>query len=91
MTASTGIAALQFYGGKTIHKWSGIGDGHLPRNTVLQNILTSNAFADVKYNIETTDTLVIDEIGMLSMQNFENIEYICRFVSFTYILIIAKC
>ena len=72
------ISALQFYKGMTIHKWLGIGDCHLPCKSILQNILSNNAYSEVKTRIEKTSTLIIDEIGMLSSQNFEDIEYLCR-------------
>ena len=78
VTASTGIAALQFTHGQTVHSWSGIGDGHTPRTTVVQNILTDNSYNRMKTNIQNTNALIIDEIGMLSCRNFESVEYICR-------------
>ena len=78
MTASTGISALQFHNGMTIHKWSGIGDCHLGRNATLQMIMTDNSYESVKKNICETDCLIIDEIGMFSGQNFGDVEYLCR-------------
>ena len=34
MTASTGMARLQFVNGQTIHSWSGYGNGHTDLNTL---------------------------------------------------------
>ena len=78
MTASTGIAALQFERGRTVHSWTALGDCHLPKSTIVQNVMTDNSYSHIKNNITTTDVLILDEIGMLSCKNFESIEYICR-------------
>ena len=71
ITASTGIAVLQFSDGQTVHRWSGLGDGHLPRDTICRNIMTDNSNVQIKNRIQQTDALILDEIGMLSAQNFE--------------------
>ena len=78
VTASTGMAGMQYPKCQTIHSWCGIGDGHLPKETVLQSVMHNANFVTVKRNILTAQVLVIDEIGLLSERKFEDIEYICR-------------
>ena len=80
MTTTTGMASLQFEHSQTIHSWSGIGDSHLARNKVIQNIIQSNSWLNIREKIINTDLLIIDEIGMMSAKIFEDIEYICRAV-----------
>ena len=52
VTATTGMACMQFANSKTIHKWSGIGDGHLPRNILLQKIMRDGAMQSTKSGIQ---------------------------------------
>ena len=77
LTATTGIAALNIKG-KTIHSWSGIGDGRESGDKLLEKIKSQREYGKQLQNILTTDCLIIDEISMLSQKLFENIEEICR-------------
>ena len=78
VTASTGMASLQFSEGQTIHHWSGYGDGHLDVHRILQEISVSSTYAQTRKNICACQVLVIDEIGMISKKVFESVEIICR-------------
>ena len=78
VTASTGMACMQFKSGQTIHKWTGIGDSHLSRNVIIQKIMTDATYVSTKKGIQECKVLFIDEIGMMSSQILGNAEYICR-------------
>lgn len=80
MTATTGMAALQFHKAETIHKWSGIGHGQFSRKQVVHNLLTNSSFSNTRNKLLQTETLMIDEIGMMSSKVFNDIEFICRSV-----------
>lgn len=80
ITATTGMARLQFKGAQTLHAWSGYGDGHLGVNRILQRLNTNAAYSSVKENILKADVLMIDEIGLMSAQMFDAVEQICRYV-----------
>ena len=75
ITATTGITSLNI-GGKTIHSWSGIGDGGYTNNTLLNKLENNEHYQVYKNNIKFTDCLIIDEISMLSMKLFEPLEFI---------------
>ena len=78
MTASTGMARLQYVNAQTIHHWSGYCQGLLDVNTLIQRILTQGVYKDIKTNIESCHVLMIDKIGLISKKTFEAIELICR-------------
>ena len=74
------MARLQFTNAKTLHSWSGYGDGTLPVDTIIQRIAVNPAYETVKKNIISCDTLIIDEIGLISEKMFTSVEKICRTV-----------
>ena len=73
MTASTGIAAVNI-SGRTVHSWSGIGANSTLSRSQLYAIKNSQAGA----RIRDADTLVIDEVSMLSGDTLEAIDNACR-------------
>ena len=77
ITASTGMARLQFVNGQTIHSWSGYGNGQTDLNT-LKEFNLMDPTKNVKLNILKCDCLVIDEICIISQKIFETVEFICR-------------
>ena len=77
LTGTTGVASLNI-GGVTIHSWAGIIDGRFTDNELLHKIQTNEHYEQCKQNILNTDCLIIDEISMLSLKSFNQIEYICR-------------
>lgn len=79
VTATTGIASVNV-GGKTIHSWSGIGDGRYSNEKLLHKLENSDHYEVYKHNIKSTQCLIIDEISMLSSKLFEQVEYICRHI-----------
>ena len=74
------MARLQFLDAMTIHNWSGYGDGHIPTETLIGQILTHPGYAATKSRIEKCEVLIIDEIGLLSAKAFDAIGKICRSV-----------
>ncbi|MCE8163196.1 MAG: AAA family ATPase [Candidatus Moeniiplasma glomeromycotorum] len=78
VTAPTGIAAINV-GGTTIHSFSGIGTHG---DTELSEDLVKKIFKQKSQrwveNWKAIDTLIIDEISMLSGVIFDKLEYIAR-------------
>ena len=73
VTASTGIACLQYENAMTIHKWSGIGDGRFSPD-ILRNVICNNVhYRDVCERIKNTDILVVDECSMVSKRMFNSL------------------
>ncbi|KAL3863419.1 hypothetical protein ACJMK2_005176 [Sinanodonta woodiana] len=64
----------------TIHKFSGIQDGRFPDNNLIEKIKNNDDMVDVKRRIMNVDTLFIDEISMLSLKLFLQIEKVLRTV-----------
>jgi KaiC/GvpD/RAD55 family RecA-like ATPase len=84
VTATTGIAAQglrqklpeHFGAVSTIHKFVGFKDGKYENDELLNLIVHDENFVDIKNNIKSMDTLIIDEISMLSSKRLEQIQYI---------------
>ena len=68
------MARLQFSNAKTLHAWSGYGDGSVDVDTLIQRIAINPAYQSVRQNILSCDTLIIDEIGMISEKMFTSVE-----------------
>lgn len=77
VTASTGMASTCFeeFASTTLHKWSGLGVQY--RRETPQEIVET-ILSRPHEQIVKADVLVIDEIGMVSAQTFDLIEFICR-------------
>lgn len=73
LTASTGIASTNI-GGQTIHAWSGIGARRELTSTDVYAIRNGSAGR----RIRSADTLVIDEVSMLSGDTLQMLDYVCR-------------
>lgn len=71
--ATTVIASVNV-GGKTIHSWSGNGDGWYSNKTLLHKSENSDHYEVYKHNIKSTQCLISDEISMLSGKLFEQLE-----------------
>ena len=61
----------------TLHHWSGILDG---RYSILQLFDHDEKFAAPRLRIESIESLMIDEISMLSKKTLELVESVCRHV-----------
>lgn len=76
VTAMTGCAALLLdCKAKTLHSWAGIG---LAKDSVDKNIASIKKKSYVKKRWVKTDTLVIDEVSMLTPELFERLDIIGR-------------
>ncbi|KAL3865866.1 hypothetical protein ACJMK2_043215 [Sinanodonta woodiana] len=62
----------------TIHKFSDIQDGRFPDNILIEKIKNNDDMVDIKRRIKNVDTLFIDEISMLSLKSFLQIEKVLR-------------
>jgi ATP-dependent exoDNAse (exonuclease V) alpha subunit len=74
VTASTGIAATHL-DGTTIHSWSGLGIKNLLSEDDLKK-LSRKPY--LKERFKNTSVLIIDEISMLSQEQFESLDLICQ-------------
>ncbi|XP_033731754.1 ATP-dependent DNA helicase PIF1-like [Pecten maximus] len=68
ITATTGIAASQFPSGRTLHSWVGILDGRFSNREAAERVSNDENTAQ---RIRKTNTLIIDEISMLSAKLFD--------------------
>ena len=74
ITATTGLAATHI-GGETIHRWSKIGVHDRLPATFFQKLTTKD-----RQRLLEVDTLIIDEISMLSDQQFDMINQVLKAV-----------
>lgn len=74
ITASTGIAATHI-GGVTIHSWTGMG---VKKNLTPQELDALEGKQYLWKRFDTTKVLIIDEISMLSAEQFDTVDQICR-------------
>ena len=85
LTSTTGISCTNFpksLVAMTIHRWSGIEDGHTS-SELTEMIKFSPHFSSTLNRIKNTEVLIIDEISMLSAKNFNLLKEICRGVRCT--------
>ena len=76
LTALTGCAALLLgRGAKTLHSWAGIGLGKEPVQTLVIKLRKSFR---AKRNWLAADTLIIDEVSMLTPELLDKLEEIAR-------------
>ncbi|HPS28609.1 MAG TPA: PIF1 family DEAD/DEAH box helicase [Candidatus Paceibacterota bacterium] len=74
VTASTGIAATHL-DGTTIHSWSGLG---IKDNLTEDDLKKLSRKPYLKERFKKTHVLIIDEISMLSQEQFESLDLICQ-------------
>lgn len=80
LTCTTGIACTTFpknQGAMTIHRWSGMDDCRYTADEICSIIQNSPKHAETLKRIKSTDLLIIDEVSMLSVKMFEQLEKIC--------------
>jgi hypothetical protein len=54
---------LSLIRGTTLHKWSAIGDGRYLNEEIVHLIKTDERFNDVKDNVQSTNTLIIEHLS----------------------------
>ncbi|OWF37038.1 hypothetical protein KP79_PYT02360 [Mizuhopecten yessoensis] len=75
------MASLQLeHGATTIHHWAGILDCRHTHDELMTLFDSDDRFQAAKTRILKANTLVIDEIGMMSKTVFEMVEFVCRYV-----------
>jgi len=74
VTATTGIAAIAL-GGTTLHSFLGLGLGNLSTNQLIDKVMKTPY---LKKRWREVDTLIVDEISMLSPELFDTIEQAAR-------------
>lgn len=86
VTATTGIAAqnmqskLKHFGTSTVHKFFALKDGRHENDELVDLIMSDENSSDTKENIISVDTIIIDEISMLSLKLLEQIHYVMKSV-----------
>ena len=80
IACSTGIASTHYgkLGGTTLNKWSGIGDGRYLNEEIVHLIKNDERYNDVKDNVLSTNTLIINEISMISSKVLGLVQFICQ-------------
>ena len=74
VTATTGSAAI-LINGRTLHSFLGIGLGKESKEILYSKIIRSDRMTKRWYEL---DTLIIDEVSMLSKELFEKLNYIAQ-------------
>ena len=74
ITSTTGMSAI-LIGGSTVHSYLGIGLGNGTVDNIVKNIKTKPFF---KKRWVELDTLIIDEVSMLSPELFDKLEEVAR-------------
>ena len=78
VTALTGVAAnLLDCEATTLHSWAGIGLGKQPVNKLVSKIRKNT---NKKENWTKTETLIVDEISMLSLELFDKLDSIGKII-----------
>ena len=86
VTATTGMAHLQYVNASTIHHWSSYNDVHIEIKKLVELVSTNHAYEEVKSNIQFCQCLIIDEIGLMS----KKLSSKCNLKSFKFSLYILK-
>jgi ATP-dependent DNA helicase PIF1 len=74
--AMTGCAAILLnVRASTIHSWSGIGIGKLPKEKIVYYLLKRPKYAN---HWRKTEILILDEVSMLSCHIFEMLDYVAK-------------
>ena len=80
IVCSTGIAATHYanLNAQTLHKWSGIVDGRYLNQEIIHLVKTDERFSTAKSNILSVDTLIIDEVSMISAKVLNQVQALCK-------------
>lgn len=80
ITATTGIASTVLPEASTVHSFFGLQDGRYSVDQLIQKVCDDDNFNAVKARILETETVFIDEVSMLSLKLFTDIDALCRAV-----------
>jgi len=80
IVCSTGIAATHYanLNAQTLHKWSGIVDGRYLNQEIIHLVKTDERFSTAKSNILSADTLIIDEVSIISAKVLNQVQVLCK-------------
>lgn len=78
-TATTGSAATNFDGGRTIHSFSGLKTGHEPYDSLVKRCTEKPGWTPGRKNWNTHELLIIDEISMLGGHFLDKINLVAGF------------
>lgn len=67
---------LKHFGTSTVHKFFALKDGRYENDELVDLLMSDENFSDTKENIFSVDTIIIDEISMLSLKLLEQIHYV---------------
>lgn len=80
VTASTGIAAIQI-GGSTLHSWCGLGLAKEDITLIIKKVKSKSPTAySIRKKWQEIDALIIDEISLLSVEYFEKLDKVARYI-----------
>lgn len=63
---------------QTLHRWAGIEDGRYSNAEILHLINHDERFQTAKKNIQSVETLIIDEVSMISSKILQQVQYLCK-------------
>ena len=78
--ASTGLASIRLPYGTTVHHLFGLLDGPYNSDQLKEKVSNDDSLHRIKETALNTDTVIIDEVSMLSKKIFEDVEDLCRYV-----------
>ena len=77
ITCSTGIACQVYKNALTIHKFAGLLDGRFGPDEICNVLQNNRKFDEVLRNVKSIDTLIVDEVSMISQKIFDTIREVC--------------
>ena len=82
VTCSTGIACQRYRltNAITLHKFAGLEDGRHTNQRLAYLLLNDERFCEARERLLDIETLIIDEISMISKKTFLQLDHICQIV-----------
>jgi len=75
VTSTTGVSAILLPGGATLHSWAGIGLGEGSEMALVARVRKKSY---LKRRWKEVETLIVDEVSMLSPDLFDKLESLAR-------------
>lgn len=63
---------------RTLHRWAGIEDGRHSNAEIMHFSNHDERFKTARTNILSVDTLIIDEVSMVSSKVLQQVQYLCK-------------
>ncbi len=77
-TGTTGLSSTALPGGKTVHSVFELLDGRFTLPQLQTRLESYPSLVSIRSNISSLDTIIIDEVSMLSAETLEQCEMVCR-------------